>query len=151
MGFKSLFPFFNRDEVTPSEPDTNPDVESTFKRVLARIQGFSDALGVFKFIRSDYNGKLHVTQAPTNFENVNFADVIMTGALQVLAPANPDRQEIWILNIGPTVPTISIRSGGNVIFSYGIPIGNIDIFRGLTQEFDVTAPSASGTVRFVEF
>jgi hypothetical protein len=150
MGFKSLFPFFNRDEVTPSEVDADPDVESRVGRVLARIQGFSNILGVFKFIRSDYNGKLHVTQAPTDFDNINSGTYVTIVGNSVMLPANPDRQIVYLANIAGFSVDIYIVVNGVNVFFMGLLAGDIAIFSGFTQSISVTSGTAGGSINFFE-
>lgn len=151
MGFKSLFPFFNRDEVTPSERDDNPDVQSLIGRTLARLQGFSNALGVFKFIRSDYNGRLHITKAPTDFDNYRFGSVALIVGTVVIAPPNPDRQELWLQNVGGASPTMAIVIGTDVIWQQVLASGDIIVLTGITGQVQFVSAAAAGVINFVEF
>lgn len=151
MGFKSLFPSFNRDEVTPSETDVNPDVESRIGRTLARLQAFSNVLSVFKFLRSDYNGRLHITNAPTDFDNFNAGSVAYNGSVQPLVPPNPDRQEIWINNVSSQTVALRITQGGVSLFSFNMSPFEFITLTGVTMELDVFAPAVGGGATFLEF
>lgn len=150
MGFKSFFPFFNRDEVTPSETDENPDVESRIGRTLARLQGFSNILNVFKFIRSDYNGRLHVTQAPTDFDNFHAGSVVTVIGTAVLVPANPDRQFLMVENQATVDISLNVVVGGLDVFFIGILPGDVVSIIGFTQAFSITSTVAGDTVKFFE-
>lgn len=150
MGFKSLFPFFNRDEVTPSEPDPNPDITSAFSRTLARLQGFSNVLQVFKFLRSDYNGRLHVTQAPTDFDNFNGSSVVSIVGTINIVPANPDRQFLLLENGGTSDVAIQVTINGSNFFFMGLLPGDVASIIGFTQAFVVTSTIAGVPINFFE-
>lgn len=150
MGFKSRFPGFNQDEVAPSEPDPTPDVESRIGRVLARLQGFSNILGIFKFLRSDYNGRLHVTQAPTDFENINPGIYVTINGTSNMLAANPDRQVLFIAdNAAFDVAVYIVVNGLNVFFAGLLP-GDILTMTGFTQAIAIGASTAGGQILYFE-
>jgi hypothetical protein len=150
MGFKSRFPFFTRDEVTPDEIVDEPDIDKNFGRVIARVQAWSNILGISKFLRSDYNGRLHVTETPTDFENINSGTYTTIVGNSVMLPANPDRQIVYLANIaGFSVDVYLVVNGVNVFFM-GLLAGDIAIFSGFTQALSVTSATAGGSIRFFE-
>lgn len=150
MGFKSRFPFFNRDEVTPDETDTNPDVQSLIGRTLARVQGFSNVLGVFKFIRSDYNGKLHVAQSPTDFDNITLKSPLMVAGLNVLLVANPDRQEVFLVNVANNTLQLQFRFPDSSTFVFTAQPNDLIHLAGYTQQLEAVSTAGGETVRIWE-
>lgn len=150
MGFKSFFPFFNRDEVTPSETDENPDVESRIGRTLARLQGFSNILNVFKFIRADYNGRLHITDAATDFDNFKSNTVVSVIGTVILVPANPDRQALLVANFSDTDMALYIHIEATDYFLLGILPGDIANITGITQQVILSSTVAGKSVYYFE-
>ncbi len=150
MGFKSLFPFFNRTEVAPSEPDNNPDVDSKFTRSVARLEAASNILEVFKFLRADYNGRLHITSAPTDFENVQYRTTVTVIGNVVAAPANPDRQTIFLANNAAFDVGIYLVIDTVNVFFAGLLPGDVAQFSGFTQAIVISSTIAGGNILVFE-
>ena len=150
MGFKALFPFFNRTELAPSEIDNDPDVDSKFNRSVSRLEVASNIKETFMFLRGDFNGRLHVTETPTDFDNTNAGTKLSVVGQNTIVPANPDRQVILIANEGiGSVSLVWVKDGLN-LFSFGLLPGDIIELRGFTQQLDMSSTAAGITLRFLE-
>lgn len=151
MGFKSLFPFFNRTELAPSEPDLNPDIDSKFGRVVARLEAASEGLETFAFVRVDRNGRLHIVDAPIFFDNVRSASVPTIVGFVTISPETRYRQKAFIYNIASTSKDLYVKIASISRFLTDIQPNELIELTGFIDELQINATLADGNVRILEF
>lgn len=144
--------FFPKSELEIEPFDQLSDISDGFQQTLARLLGYDESAGLFKLLRVDADGKLHVTSEVVSSPNGNVSRVNVGTVATLIIAANVDRREVTIYNPENQSLFIDFDNGVTVANGFEVPSGGswtTDIYRGDVYGRFSAAPTA--TVSVMEF
>lgn len=131
----------------------NPDIaiDDKLLQALVRLLGFDAANKTWRALKTDQDGRLYVTTAPTQGLNVSQSVVSVLNTQTTILAANPSRRQMIIQNLGSAA--IYLGLGNTVTTATGLQIPSNGIF--IDERFLGAVYGISGTsgqdVRVAEY
>ena len=142
---------FNNTEAQLAPNPTFPEISEGLQQTLARLMGLDPNNAIFRFLRTDQDGRLLVSATSLQGTTAQQPKVTVTTATINLLPANNSRRVFIIQNLGTTAIYLGFGIDATVNLLQVPPNGGVFIDDHFLGAVNAIAASGSNDVRIAEF
>ncbi len=145
-------PDFTSKDIATDQPFDLPNISDDLQQTLAHLIGYFEAGDVFKLLRADNLGRLHVTfgAVGTGFASHRQVSVALQTVTKILSE-NLNRRELVVQNVGSVGIRVNFTNAVSASNGFLIEAGTTftnDVYFG---ELFAFAQSGSTTLEILEF